>query len=227
MRNKRGNLFFQEFSYIWNEPIFLDSSFKIFFLFFPIFLYFVCFFFLTYFENEIFHKIPAAAVLRLAAGRPQLRCGCGQKFQPQLGVRSKHQNCNESYAEKSAVNWRPRRCAWSAQILPQIHKFVYGFPNWSLDKISRNSQRFDSGGFPVIKRILSFFVFFSCAIVFCFQEGLATLLFWQDKRIILSSTDVTTFKNSLFFLLIVTFLLLFFIFSSVFVFFFCFHFRIW
>ena len=90
MRNKRDNLFFQEFSYIWNEPIFLDSSFKIFFLFFPIFLYFVIFF-LTYFENEIFHKMPAAAVLRLAARRPQLRCGCGcgQKIQPQLGVRYK------------------------------------------------------------------------------------------------------------------------------------------
>ena len=56
MRNKRGNLFFQEFSYIWNEPIFLDSSYKIFFLFFPIVLYFVIFF-LTYFENEIFYKI--------------------------------------------------------------------------------------------------------------------------------------------------------------------------
>ena len=60
MRNKRGNLFFQEFSYIWNEPIFLDSILKYFFYFFQ-FFFTLWFFFLTYFENEIFHKIPTAA----------------------------------------------------------------------------------------------------------------------------------------------------------------------
>ena len=38
MRNKRGNLFFQKFSYIWNEPIFLDSTvLKYFFYFFQFF----------------------------------------------------------------------------------------------------------------------------------------------------------------------------------------------
>ena len=63
-RNKRGNLCFQDFSYIWNEPIFLDSSFKIFCLFFSNFSL-LCDFFLTNFENDIFHEIPAAAVLRL------------------------------------------------------------------------------------------------------------------------------------------------------------------
>ena len=42
MRNE--SLFFQKFSYIWNDPIFLHSSLKIFFLFFPVFLYFVIFF---------------------------------------------------------------------------------------------------------------------------------------------------------------------------------------
>ena len=70
-RNKRGILCFQDFSYIWNEPIFLDSSFKIFCLFFANFSLF-CDFFLTNFENDIFHEIPAAADLRLLRLRLRL-----------------------------------------------------------------------------------------------------------------------------------------------------------
>ena len=77
-RNKRGNLCFQDFSYIWNEPIFLDSSFKIFCLFFSNFSL-LCDFFLTNFENDIFHEIPAAvaaaAAAAAAARNPSRRSG--------------------------------------------------------------------------------------------------------------------------------------------------------
>ena len=60
-RNKRSNLCFQDFSYIWNEPICLDSSFQIFLLIFSQFFFYFVNFFLTNFENDIFHEIPAAA----------------------------------------------------------------------------------------------------------------------------------------------------------------------
>ena len=67
-----SNLFFQDFSYIWNNlsPFFhipvwkyyllLKDSVLIFYIYF-FQCFFTLWFFLTYFENSIFYKIPAAA----------------------------------------------------------------------------------------------------------------------------------------------------------------------